>query len=96
MFCPSSNLKAPTRITLSQGQTPLKVEGLVPRSRDILCLCLGVNVAFGGALSWQPFSPRIFLQGTFLSAGTALIQPIALAWLPPTPTTRISEMPTSA
>ena len=31
-----------------------------------------------------------------LSAGTALIQPIALVWLPPTPTTRISEMPTGA
>jgi hypothetical protein len=29
-----------------------------------------------------------------VSAGTALIQLIALAWLPPTPTTRISEMPT--
>ena len=47
MFCPSSNPKAPTRITLSQGQTPLKVEGLVPRIRDILCLWLEVNVAFG-------------------------------------------------
>jgi hypothetical protein len=29
-----------------------------------------------------------------LSAGTALIQPIALAWLLPTITTAISEVPT--
>jgi hypothetical protein len=36
----------------------------------------------------------IYLVGVHVSAGTALIQPIALAWLLPTPTMAISEMPT--
>ena len=34
---------------------------------------------------------RLKLPVEFLSARMALVQPIALAWLPPTPTTRISD-----
>ena len=47
MFCLSSNLKAHQRFTLSQPQTPLKIEVLMPGSRDISCLRLEVNIAFG-------------------------------------------------